>query len=300
MANQIDLNYIYSTIDKIFRHSFGETGDFSGAMYNGDFSLSYDEAQRKKHEYITKALGVVEGNRVIDLGCGWGPYINYLKKVGVKGIGITLSKAQYESCIRNHLEAYLQDCRKVLPADFGMFDGISSVGAFEHFCTPDDFMEGRQDQVYTDFFQHASKLIPTGKRFYLQTMVFGKNMPAGNPGDVNAPKNSDQYIIALMKKQFPGSWLPYGLEQIEKNAKPWFKIVSVNSGRLDYIESIKQWKSKFLAFNLEKYMIYLSLLPRYLRNREFRYRWEILHVSPNRICFEREIMEHYRIVLEKI
>jgi len=45
MAEQQDLDYTYSTIDKIFRISMGETGDFSGAMYNGDFSLSLEEAQ---------------------------------------------------------------------------------------------------------------------------------------------------------------------------------------------------------------------------------------------------------------
>ena len=46
MAEQKDLDFTYTTIDKIFRLSVGETGDYSGAKYDGDFSMSLEEAQK--------------------------------------------------------------------------------------------------------------------------------------------------------------------------------------------------------------------------------------------------------------
>jgi cyclopropane-fatty-acyl-phospholipid synthase len=48
MANKQDIDFTYTTLDKIFRLSIGERADFSGAMYRGDFSMSLEEAQRRK------------------------------------------------------------------------------------------------------------------------------------------------------------------------------------------------------------------------------------------------------------
>ena len=58
MASQQDLDFTYTTIDKVFRLSMGETGDYSGAMYNGDFSLTLEQAQEQKHKFIADSLNV--------------------------------------------------------------------------------------------------------------------------------------------------------------------------------------------------------------------------------------------------
>ena len=48
MADKQDLDFTYTVIDKIFRKGIGEMGDFSGARYNGDFSMTLEQAQRAK------------------------------------------------------------------------------------------------------------------------------------------------------------------------------------------------------------------------------------------------------------
>ena len=194
----------------------------------------------------------------------------------------------------------MKDCRTIEPADLGRFDALVSVGAFEHFCSVEDYKQGKQNIVYTDFFEKAQNLLRPGDRFYLQTMVFGKNMIDLDEADLTAPKDSTPYIVALMMKEFPGSWLPYGAEMVEQAAHPWFKLITKSSGRLDYIETIAQWRKRFRKFNLEKYGLYLSLLPSYFTDREFRHRVAVFRVSPNRACFEREVMDHYRFVFEKV
>ena len=131
-------------------------------------------------------------------------------------------------------------------------------------------------------------------------MVFSKNMMPLEEVSVNAPKDSPSYAMALMVKEFPGSWLPYGEDQVIKNAQPYFKLISKSSGRLDYIETIKRWRKKFRKFNLKKYFLYASLIPRLLFDKEFRHQVEVFKISPNKICFENETMDHFRLVFEKI
>ena len=63
MADRDDLEFTYSLIDRIFRLSLGELADFSGAKYDGDFSLSLEEAQRRKHEYVAEQIGIGPGRR---------------------------------------------------------------------------------------------------------------------------------------------------------------------------------------------------------------------------------------------
>lgn len=301
MAEKQDMDFTYTTIDKIFRLSIGETGDYSGARYDGDFTLSLEEAQRAKHKYIADKLNITKGSRVLDMACGWGPFSRYItNERGAESIGLTLSQGQAEACRKNGLNVIVQDCRYVKPSDFGIFDAIVCIGGLEHFCSVEEWKEGKQEKVYSDFFKMLYQLLPVGGRFYMQTMTFSKNMIAFEDFDIHAEKGSAPHVLALMAKEFPGSWLPYGPEMVTRNAKPGFKLIDQSSGRLDYIETISQWRKKFRKFDLRKYLLYLSLIPKYLTNMEFRHQVEIFNVSPNRICFEKEIMDHYRLVFEKI
>jgi cyclopropane-fatty-acyl-phospholipid synthase len=298
MATQQDLDFTYTQIDRLFRLSMGEMGDFSGALYRGDFSLSLEEAQRRKHEFVAESLGVRPGMRIIDLGCGWGPMLNYFRSIGVHGVGVTLSRGQAEACRKNGLDVHLMDCRAVEPETFGTFDGAVSLGAFEHFCSREEFAAGRQDEIYGDLFAMVHRLLPPGGRFYLQTMVFGRNMIPPERISVDAPRLSDEHVLGLLAAQFPGSWLPSGAEQIERAAAPYFRLVSKSSGRLDYIETIGQWQRRFAKFGVRKAIVKLSLLPRYLFSKSFRDAFAS-GIDANRICFQRELLDHYRLVFER-
>lgn len=301
MADKTDLDFTYTKLDRIFRLSIGEHGDFSGARYKGDFSLTLEEAQKAKHQFIADQLHINKESRVLDLGCGWGPFVNYItNEVGAECIGLTLSDGQAQACQRNNLNVHIKDCRTVKPTDFGTFDAVVSLGAFEHFCSIEEYKAGKQEEVYRNFFQTVYDLLPVGGRFYLQTMTFSKNMLPYEEIDINAETGSPAHVLALMQEQFPGSWLPYGSEMIEKNIKGKFKTIYKSSGRLDYIQTIGEWRKKFRKFNLRKYGLYLSLLPKYLTDEKFRKQVAIFRISPNRVCFEKEIMDHYRYVFEKI
>ena len=298
MAERADLEFTYSLIDRIFRLSLGELADFSGAKYDGDFSMSLEEAQRRKHEYVAEQIGIGPGRRVLDLGCGWGPLLDYVRRRGGVGVGVTMSSAQLAACRRHGLDVHLYDAREVDEESFGRFDAVASLGAFEHFCSPDDYRAGRQDRVYSDLFARIAGTLPAGGRLYLQTMVFGRNMIPVEQVSIDAPRGSDAWYVALMERQFPGSWLPFGQEQIVRNAEPSFRLVSSESGRLDYIETIRQWRKRFAAPSFKKTLLKLRLLPRWLTSADFRLAFTS-GVSANSVCFERQLLDHYRLVFEK-
>jgi cyclopropane-fatty-acyl-phospholipid synthase len=298
MAERDDLEFTYSLIDRVFRLSLGELADFSGAKYDGDFSLSLEEAQRRKHEYVAEQIGIDPGRRVLDLGCGWGPLLDFIRSRGGVGVGVTLSSAQAAACGRHGLDVHIHDARQVSRDTFGPFDAVASLGAFEHFCSPEEQAAGRQEEVYRSLFARIASLLPEGGRLYLQTMVFGPNMIPLDRIDIDAPRDSDAWYLALMGRQFPGSFLPYGQEQIVDSAEPHFRLVSSVSGRLDYIETISQWRRRFAAPSLRKTLLKLRLLPHWLTSADFRLAFTS-GVSANSVCFERQLLDHYRLTFEK-
>jgi cyclopropane-fatty-acyl-phospholipid synthase len=301
MADKKDMDFTYTTIDKIFRLSIGEMADYSGAKYDGNFSLPLEEAQKAKHKFIADSLNIKKGSKVLDMACGWGPFSNYItKERGAASLGLTLSEGQAKACRSHGLNVLVRDCRYVKPEDYGTFDAIVCIGGLEHFCSIEEWKAGQQETVYRNFFKTIYDLLAVGGRFYMQTMTFSKNMIPYSEININANKDSAAYALALMEKEFPGSWLPYGPEMVIRNAEPMFKLISQSSGRLDYIETIGQWRKRFRKFNLQKYWLYLTLVPKFLLNSEFRHQVAVFRVSPNRVCFEQEIMDHFRLVFEKI
>jgi cyclopropane-fatty-acyl-phospholipid synthase len=215
---------------------------------------------------------------------------------------VTLSSAQLAACRRHGLAVYLEDAREINRERFGTFDAVASLGAFEHFCSPDDYQTGRQDEIYRDLFARVSSVLPPGGRFYLQTMVFGPKMIPASRLDLEAlrrvpARDSDEWYLALLGRQFPGSWLPFGQEQVIRCAEPHFRLVSSSNGRLDYIETINRWNTLIRAPSVRKTLLKLQLVPRWLTSADFRLAFTS-GVSANQVCFQRELLDHYRLVFE--
>jgi cyclopropane-fatty-acyl-phospholipid synthase len=299
MADRDDLEFTYSLIDRIFRLSLGELADFSGAKYDGDFALSLAAAQQRKHDYVCEQIGVGPGRRVLDLGCGWGPLLDAVRRRGATGVGVTLSSAQAAACRRHGLDVHLHDALQVTRETFGPFDAVASLGALEHFCSQEQHDAGRQEAIYRDLFANVAGLLPERGRFYLQTMVFGRRMLPYEDVQIDDPRDSDSFHVALLARQFPGSFLPSGPDQIVACASEHFRLVASSSGRLDYIQTIAEWRRRFAEPSLRKTLLKLRLVPRWLTSADFRLAFTS-GVSANSVCFERELVDHYRLVFERV
>lgn len=305
MAEQEHLDAHYTRMDKIFRLSVGEKGAYSCARFDGDFSMSLEDAQQKKHQFIYDGCNIKKGSKVLDIGCGWGAFVDFLDQRGVDAYGVVLAKGQADACIKNGLKVQHMDSKDITPETFGMFDAVTAMGSPEHLCSVEEYKAGKQDQIYKTYFKQISDLLPVGGRFYCQAMVFGPNMVKVedipfDKTDLSKKEFTDEELMDIICRVFPGSWLPFGKEGLINPASEHFKVISIDSGRLDYIETIDRWDKAFKKYNFRKYMLFASYIPIYLTQKWFREWMQRFRIQANLHVFNREIFEHYRIVFEKV
>ena len=286
-------------MDEIFRLTFGDHADITCALYDGDGTKSLERAQGDKHAYILRSLGFRPGGRILDVGCGWGPLLDAIRRGDGVGVGLTLSSAQAAACRRHGLDARLLDWRDTRPGELDVIDGVASVGAFEHFCSPREHAEGRQDEIYTAFFHWCAETLPARGRLYLQTMILGKAAPPLTAVSLDAPRGSAEYLLAVLMRFYPGSFVPRSEEQIVRCARPFFSPVEILDGRLDYVLTMRAWNRVWRP-SVRKLLAVPRALRRALRDRDLGFKLESLIHGYNRQCFEREALGHRRIVFEKL
>ena len=131
-------------------------------------------------------------------------------------------------------------------------------------------------------------------------MVFGRNMIPLERGRHRRPARLRRVVPrAAWAASSPARSFPFGQEQIVRCAEPHFRLVSSASGRLDYIETIRQWRERFArAEPAARRCSSCSCVPRWLTSADFRLAFTS-GVSANSVCFERELLDHYRLVFEK-
>jgi cyclopropane-fatty-acyl-phospholipid synthase len=130
------IQYHYDVSNDFYRVWLDENMVYSCAYFeNGDEDLA--TAQLKKIDHILAKIQVRPGDRLLDIGCGWGALvIRAAQKFGARCVGVTLSNNQFELAtervkqlgLSDRVEIRLQDYRDVS----GSFDRITSVGMFEH------------------------------------------------------------------------------------------------------------------------------------------------------------------------
>jgi cyclopropane-fatty-acyl-phospholipid synthase len=304
MATQSEIETLYDWVQSFHLLRTGDFPDFSCAFFNGDFSQTLTGAQRAKHQWVLDGIGFRPPGSILDVGSGWGPMLDAVERRGGRSTGLTLSSAQANYCVAKGLKALLQDWKQVDPSTLGIFDGVVSIGAFEHFCSVNEYIKGAQDRIYRDFFAFCARVLPPGGKLFLQTMTWGQQVPEPGKLDVNAPEGSPERILARLVKFYPGSWLPVGRDQIVAAAQGHFRFLYSNNGRLDYIETLSRWGQG--SFNLLKssrlpraLWAACRLLPRYCIQADFRTQIESLRRNDQQVCFLKNIMDHERMFFEK-
>lgn len=304
MATQSEIQTLYDWVHPFHTLRSGDYADFSCAFFNGDFSQTLGEAQKAKHQWVLDGIGFRAGDDILDVGSGWGPILDAVRRRGGRAVGLTLSSAQAEYCAAKGLNVFLQDWKTTPSSMLGAFDGVISIGAFEHFCSIDEYLQGAQDRIYRDFFAFCAQTLPAGGKLFLQTMTWGREVPDPSKLSLTAPEGSPERIVARLTRFYPGSWLPSGLEQIVTAASDHFRFLHSSNGRLDYIETLNRWgQSTAHLFSPSRLPMALSaavrLLPRFFSDPGFRTQIESLRHNDQQVCFLNEIMSHERMFFEK-
>jgi cyclopropane-fatty-acyl-phospholipid synthase len=311
MATLKDIGYTYNDLDELWPLVLDDPyADITCAYYSGDYSKSLAEAQLNKHTWIIEGLNFMPGQRLIDIGCGWGPMLNAVREKGGQGMGLTLSSEQANTCNRLGLEVHLLDWKEMDPAKFDKFDAVVSLGAVEHFCSFEEYLAGQQEAIYSDFLKLCSDLLSDGGRLYLQTMTWGPSIPWDDTtltveniaryASLDAPKYSDERMLGYISALFPGSWLPDGKEQIVRLAEPYFDLIKASDGRLDYIQTLTEWIKTWHAPKPGKTRAKIKLLPNFiLHGRNYWAKMKAIEENAVREVFIRNIFGHQRMFFRK-
>ncbi len=180
-----------------------------------------DEAQEAKLDLICRKLNLQPGDRILDIGCGWGSFVKYAaEKYGVKAVGITVSEKQAalgkEMCAGLPVEIRLQDYRELDEK----FDHIVSVGMFEH-------VGYKNHRTYMEI---AAKCLSDDGLFLLHTIGDNCSNVAGEPW-------FDKYI-------FPNSLIP-SLKQISAATEKIFVIEDFHNFGVYYDPTLTSWFNNF-------------------------------------------------------
>ena len=304
MATQSDIEALYDWVHHFHTLRSGDFADFSCAFFNGDFTQTLVEAQKAKHRWVLEGVGFAPPDRILDVGSGWGPMLDAVRWRGGRPVGLTLSSEQANYCAANGLRVLLQDWKTVNPSALGIFNGVISIGAFEHFCSIDEFSQGIQDRIYRDFFAFCAQVLGPGGKLFLQSMTWGQEVPDPNELTLKAPEGSRERILARLIRFYPGSWLPASKEQIVAAASDHFHFLYSNNGRLDYIETLNRWgKSNSILLQpsrLPKALRAVArLVPRFCSDPSFRTQIESLMRNDQQTCFLKNIMNHERVFFER-
>ncbi|HZA75258.1 MAG TPA: class I SAM-dependent methyltransferase [Acidimicrobiales bacterium] len=131
------ISHHYDVSNAFYRLVLGPSLTYSCAVWH-DPDDTLEQAQANKYELICRKLDLRPGIRLLDVGCGWGGMVMHAAQHhGAQAVGITISKQQAELAEKRVAEAGLSDQVQIRVQDYrevddGPYDGISSIGMFEH------------------------------------------------------------------------------------------------------------------------------------------------------------------------
>ncbi len=184
-------------------------------------AATLDEAQEAKLDLICRKIGLKQGMRVLELGCGWGAFAKYAaEKYGASVLGVTVSKEQVmlgmEMCKGLPVELRLQDYRKVE----GEFDAVISIGIMEHV--------GQKN--YRTYMQVANRCLKEGGIAFVHTI--------GSPESIfSGDAFTNRYI-------FPNGMLP-SIAQLSKAMEGIFLIEDLHNIGPHYDPTLMAWLANF-------------------------------------------------------
>ena len=199
---------------------------YSCAYWKND-TKTLEEAQQNKIDHIIKKLDIKEGQKILEVGCGWGGMaLEVAKQKNCEVTGISLSKNQIEYCkskaeekgLSNQVNFELIDYREAK----GKYDRIYSVGMFEHV--------GRK--FYNTFFKSMNKLLKDDGLFLLHTI-----------GVVDKPSPPNKFINKYI---FPGGLCPSLSQIINPIEKTGLIVADSETLIRHYDKTLESWLNRFL------------------------------------------------------
>ncbi|MEY3886260.1 MAG: Cyclopropane-fatty-acyl-phospholipid synthase [Pseudomonadota bacterium] len=230
-----------------------DTMNYSSALFEGNFSLSMQEAQHAKVRRALKATDVTQGSRVLEIGCGWGALAEMATmEMGAHVTGVTLSTEQLAFANArmkwngkaDQADLRLQDYRDI---DDGPYDAVCSI----------EMIEAVGQEYWPTYFQAISKLLKPGGKACIQSIVIDDAL-------------FDRYVKStdfIQQYIFPGGCLPSPSEFRRQAKLAGLEVIDELKFGPDYAETLRRWRHEFMA--QEAQVLKLGFDNKFLRTWEF-------------------------------
>jgi len=224
---QRNVAHHYDLKDQLYDFFLDRDRQYSCAYFKtGEEPL--EQAQLDKKQHIAAKMLLKPGQKVLDIGSGWGGMGLFLsQQFGVDVTGVTLSREQHAVSSRRALEGGVADRVRFKLLDYrkepGRYDRIVSVGMFEHVGSTH----------YVEFFTKVKELLTDDGVMLLHSI--GRMEP---PGGTNT---------WLRKYIFPGGYSPALSEVMSAIEKAGLWVTDMEILRLHYAETLRHWRLRFLA-----------------------------------------------------
>jgi len=217
----------YDLSDELYEAFLDPDRQYSCAYYT-DPRNSLEQAQADKKAHIAAKLHLQPGQRVLDIGSGWGGMALYLHQVAdVDVLGVTLSQEQLKVARRRAEEAGVADRVKFELVDYrdvtGKFDRIVSIGMFEHLGPP----------FFQTFFHKCRELLADDGVALVHTM-----------GRMGKPGTTDRFMLKYI---FPGGYLPALSEIVSASERERLIMADCEALRLHYVYTLLAWYERLKA-----------------------------------------------------
>lgn len=225
-----NVRHHYDLGNDFYRLWLDESMTYSCAYWD-DECETLDQAQRAKYDHICRKLHLRAGERLVDIGCGWGGMLAHAAaEYGVEGVGYTLSDEQHTYANQRLKDLGLHPRVRVDLADYrdikGKFDKFVSIGMFEHV--------GKE--YYGVFFEKVHELLVDGGIGLLHTIGKDKD------GD------TDPWVATYI---FPGGYVPTLAQIAQSMGEHDLAITDVENLRLHYARTLDAWAAEFEAHEAE-------------------------------------------------
>ena len=263
VAHHYDLDRrLYSLFldaDKQYSCAYFETPD-----------ATLDDAQLAKKRHLAAKLMIGRGDRVLDIGSGWGGLGLYLAEMtGADVTGITLSTEQLQIANARAGERNLSRQARFLLSDYrdipGPFDRIVSVGMFEHVGVG----------FYETYFKRCAELLSDDGVMVLHSI-----------GRSTGPDVTSPWITKYI---FPGGYMPAVSEVLPAIERAGLLVCDIEILRLHYAETLKAWRERFMARREEAVRLY---------DERFARMWEF-YLAGSEMSFRKHKLMNFQIQLTK-
>lgn len=223
------IRHHYDVGNEFYRLWLDDSLTYSAAMWPGGQDQTLAEAQQRKLDFHLDNVDLPENGSLLDIGCGWGAMLRRAasRRALSRAVGLTLSEEQARHIASGgapNVSVRLENWADHVPEE--KYDGIISIGAFEHFADPRQNADDRL-HVYRGFFERCRSWLAPGGALSLQTIVYG---------DMDA----EEANAFIANEIFPAAELPRPSE-IFAAADRIFEIVSYHNNGIDYARTCEAW-----------------------------------------------------------